>query len=145
MLAALGLPAPASAEAIVARVGPKVVSYQSYRHWLHVGELGGGFGGANPRIAVMQFLISSYWVIDEAARLNVRVTSRSVGMELGTLEDKEFKTVAALDECLLKERRDRSRSPVPRTHRHAGRSHQPCSHEVRRHRPVPPPIRGEVA
>ncbi len=38
MLAALGLPAPASAEAIVARVGPKVVSYQSYRHWLHVGE-----------------------------------------------------------------------------------------------------------
>ncbi len=50
----------------------------------------------------MQFLISSYWVIDEAARLNVRVSSRSVRTKLASLEDQEFKTTAALDEWLAK-------------------------------------------
>ena len=86
-----GQPSP---ERIVACVGPQSITDASFEHWANIARK--GEDPKRPPKArevlkeVMGFLISSYWVIGEAAALNVHVSAGEVRRTFDRIRAQQF-------------------------------------------------------
>ncbi len=86
-------PAQTSAEQLVACVASQPITTATFTHW---GNIARKAGGSHPPSAgevlneVMGFLISSYWVIDEALALNVHVSAAEVRHNFDHIRGQQF-------------------------------------------------------
>jgi hypothetical protein len=81
-------------QALVACVGSTAIDGALYGHWLAVARKAGGTGTepglGEAREEVMSFLISSYWVIGEAAHLGVRAAPSQVKRSFDRIRAQQF-------------------------------------------------------
>jgi hypothetical protein len=87
-----------AAEEILVCIGPTPIIGATYSHWLSIAEKGAEplpKGSRRPsagelRNEVLDYLISSYWVIEEAARLKVDISEVEVKRSFDRIRAQQF-------------------------------------------------------
>jgi Raf kinase inhibitor-like YbhB/YbcL family protein len=89
-----------SSAGAVASVASTPISKSSYEHWLAVEQAGGTTSNASHR--ALSFLITSQWVIGEAAARKLSVSDTEVKQHLAQIEKQSFPKAGAFQKFLAK-------------------------------------------
>jgi phosphatidylethanolamine-binding protein (PEBP) family uncharacterized protein len=88
----------AAGAAAVAAVAGKPITKSSYAHWLVVERALGGEANAGHR--ALGFLVTSRWLLDEAAARGISVSASEVKQRLAQLKQQSFPTAGSLQKFL---------------------------------------------